>query len=323
MDENKIIYNMLCEKEFSIPIFSQAWWLDAVAGEKNWNIVMVKSNNEILATLPYYRKNLYGFTILTQPVLTQNLGPWIKTSEVKYNKMLSQQKKLMNALIVQLPKYDYFAQNWHYSQTNWLPFYWHGFEASTLYTYVIEDLSDIDFIWGSLKENIRWEVRKAQNKIGISVRSDLPVDDFISLNQLTFRRQRKLMPYSISFIKTLIEKARQRNQCKWFIGQDKLKKNHAGVLIVWDDESAYYLMGGGDPELRNSGATSLCIWEAIKFASTVTKKFDFEGSMIEPIESFFRGFGAVQKPYFRLTHKPSKILNTLFSLKKIIKDLVN
>jgi hypothetical protein len=45
--------------------------------------------------------------------------------------------------------------------------------------------------------------------------------------------------------------------------------------------------------------------------------------MIEPIERFFRGFGAVQKPYFQLTYKPSKILNTLFFLKKIIKDLLN
>jgi len=183
MDENKIIYNKLCEKEFSIPIFSQAWWLNAVAGEKNWNIVMVKSNNEILATLPYYRKNLYGFTILTQPVFTQNLGPWLKTSEAKYSKMLSQQKNLLQKLYNQLPKFDYYKHNWHYSLTNWLPLYWHGFEASTRYTYVIEDLSDIDFIWGSLKENIRWDVLKAQNKIGISVRSDLPIDDFISLIQ--------------------------------------------------------------------------------------------------------------------------------------------
>ena len=78
-------------------------------------------------------------------------------------------------------------------------------------------------------------------------------------------------------------------------------------------------MGGGNPTLRNSGATSLCMWEAIKLASTVTKVFDFEGSMIEPIERFFRGFGAMQKPYFAITHKPSKVLNTMLCLKRAIK----
>ena len=32
------------------------------------------------------------------------------------------------------------------------------------------------------------------------------------------------------------------------------------------------------------------MWDNIKFASTVTKKFDFEGSMIENIFFFVRSF---------------------------------
>src|SRR5260370_7073664 len=76
---------------------------------------------------------------------------------------------------------------------------------------------------------------------------------------------------------------------------------HAAVYIIWDDRSAYYLMGAADPELRNSGATSLLLWEAIQFAATVTRSFDFEGSMIESIERFFRAFGAKQKPYFHIS----------------------
>jgi hypothetical protein len=61
------------------------------------------------------------------------------------------------------------------------------------------------------------------------------------------------------------------------------------------------------------------MWEAIKFASTVTKRFDFEGSMIEPVERFFRAFGAKQTPYFALTHRPSRWLNTVLHLNKAIK----
>jgi hypothetical protein len=127
------------------------------------------------------------------------------------------------------------------------------------------------------------------------------------------------MPYSRKFINNLVKNVKKRNQCKWFIAQDKFEKNHAGVLIIWDRQSAYYLMGGGNPDLRASGATSLCMWEAIKFASTITKKFDFEGSMIESIERFFRGFGSVQKTYFQVTQKPSKIFNGMVCLKKILK----
>jgi len=57
---------------------------------------------------------------------------------------------------------------------------------------------------------------------------------------------------------------------------------------------------GADPRLRSSGAQSLLFWEAIKLASEKNLKFDFEGSMIEPIERVFRAFGATQVPYLQL-----------------------
>ena len=56
-------------------------------------------------------------------------------------------------------------------------------------------------------------------------------------------------------------------------------------------------MGGGDPHLRTSGAGSLLIWEAIQRASADSQVFDFEGSMLRPVERFFRAFGGRQTPY--------------------------
>ncbi|MBJ6925153.1 GNAT family N-acetyltransferase [Vibrio cholerae] len=315
---NKEKYRQLCEQELTIPIFSQAWWLDAVAGE-SWDVCIVEKGNKIQASMPYVLKKKYGLTLLTQPSLTQNLGPWIRSAHGKYSKQLSREKDLMEALIEQLPQHHYFNQNWHYSNTNWLPFYWKGFEQSTRYTYVISSLDDINSIWEETQDNIRREIRKAENRFGLVVNSDLPISDFFELNQLTFSRQGLSMPYSEHFVENIVNQAKKRKQCRWFIAQDNEGRNHAGVLLVWDSESAYYLMGGGDPDLRNSGATSLCMWEAIKFASTVTKRFDFEGSMIEPIERFFRAFGAKQTPYFALTHRPSRWLNTAIHLKKALK----
>lgn len=315
---NKQKYRQFCEQESTIPIFSQAWWLDAVAGD-SWDVCMVEKGGQILATMPYVVKKKFGLTLLTQPKLTQTLGPWLKPSTAKYSKQLSQQKDLMEALIDQLPKYHYFSQNWHYSNTNWLPFYWKGFEQVTRYTYVIDDLSNIDNVWAASLANIKTDIRKAENKFNLVVKKNLPFRDFLLLNRQTFLRQGMELPYSESFVNQLVSTAKDRNQCSWFVAKDNEGLHHAGVLLVWDSESAYYLMGGGDPDLRNSGATSLCMWEAIKFASTVTKRFDFEGSMIEPVERFFRAFGAKQTPYFALTHRPSRWLNTALHLKKAIK----
>ncbi|MNZ86002.1 hypothetical protein D3C78_1048120 [compost metagenome] len=96
-----------------------------------------------------------------------------------------------------------------------------------------------------------------------------------------------------------------------FIAEDDQGRRHAGVYLIWDENSAYYLMGGGDPELRNSGATSLCMWEAIRFSATVTRRFDFEGSMLEPVEHFFRAFGAIQQPFSCASKTPSRLLRTV------------
>ena len=308
-------YRVSCSKETTLPIFSQDWWLDAVCGKDNWDVAIVVKGEEIQASMPYYMKRCYGFKILTMPQLTQNLGPWLRSSQVKYSKRLGHEKKLMNALIEQLPQHDYFSQNWHYSNTNWLPFYWKGFKQTTNYTYVLADLRDKDKIWSGLRENIRTDIKKATNRFKLQVRSELGIDEFLEINRKTFDRQGMALPYTVDFAKRLDAACCEHKCRKIFIAEDEQGRRHAGVYIIWDEKSAYYLMGGGDPELRNSGATSLCIWEAIKFASTVTNKFDFEGSMIEPVERLCRGFGAAQHPYFSIKKSPSILLRMALSAK--------
>lgn len=311
-------YRLLCEQEPSIPIFSKAWWLDAVAGD-SWDVVLVENNDGILASLPFVIKKRFGLTILTQPKLTQTLGPWLRPSTAKYAKQLAQEKDLLQALFDQLPPHAYYGQNWHHTRTNWLPLYWKGYQQTTRYTYRINDLSDTDVLWSEMQENIRREIRKAKNKNNVKIYTDASIDDFLELNKKVFTRQGMAVPYTEKLVRNIHKAASANNAGVFFIGEDERRRKHAGVYIVWDEHNAYYLLGGGDPELRSSGATSLCMYEAIKFAATVTKSFDFEGSMIEPIERFFRAFGAVQTPYFAVSKTNSKLLQIyrfLQSLKK-------
>ena len=52
---------------------------------------------------------------------------------------------------------------------------------------------------------------------------------------------------------------------------------HAVAYVVWDRSAAYYLMGGGDPELRTSGASSLLMWEAIMRARGGERRLRLRG----------------------------------------------
>ena len=307
-------YRDFCKTEPSIPIFSKDWWLDAVCGEENWDVVLVEKRGQIVASMPCYTQRKHGARFIAMPSLTQTMGPWLRTSNAKYANQLAEQKDLMNKLIQKLPPFDYFLQNYHYSITNWLPFYWQGFQQTTRYTYVLEDLRDAQKLWDGMLSNIHTEIKKAQNRFRLQILTDLGVGEFLAVNKLTFARQGMKRPYTQDFVRRLDHACKAHNVRKIFFAQDTEGRIHAAAYVVWDKNSAYYLMGGSDPGLRNSGANSLCMWEAIKFASTVTKKFDFEGSMIESVERFFRAFGARQTPYFHV----SKISSPL---RKIYQDI--
>lgn len=302
------------------PIFCSPWWLEATAGPGNWGIAEVKQNGQVVASMPWtLKQNRLGIKILSQPALTQTLGPWIADppEKTKYATKLAREKDLMDALINQLPQYHVLRQNFAPEITNWLPFYWNGFQQTTRYTYRLDLSHEKDGLWAGFQDKVRTDIRKSI-KMGIIVEESEDIDAFLAVNEKTFLRQGMTLPYTKSFVRSLFSGCLSHQAGKIFLARDKEGRVHAGNLIVWNKHCAYYLMGGGDPELRNSGATSLAMWHAIQFASTVAKIFDFEGSMIEPVERFFRGFGALQTPYFAMTHVPSRRVASLLAMRSLI-----
>ncbi len=311
----KDFYRELCETEPSIPLFSQAWWLDAVAG-KNWDVVLATKGGQIIGALPFVSRQRWGFRQLTQPKLSQTLGPWVRPTQKSYTKKLAYEKDVLGALADQLPQYDYYGQNWHGERLNWLPFYWRGFEQTTRYTYRLALSEGREQLWKGLQQNIRGDIRKARDRFGVEVRN-ASLEEFLELNRMVFDRQNKVVPYTSNFVYGIDAAASSRNARDCLVAVDKDRRLHAGAYVVRGGNTAYYLMGGSDPDLRNSGATSLVLWEAICRQPSDIEVFDFEGSMIEPIERFFRAFGAVQMPYFRVSHTPSKLLKLVNSIREL------
>jgi hypothetical protein len=298
-------------------IFQTDWWLDA-ATLNSWKAVEIEKNGAIVARLPYYIRRKRGLTLVTAPPYTHTLGPWLApTSPMKHAKHLSYQKELLTELIDGLPEYDYFSQKCHPSFSNWLPFHWKGFTQTTAYTYVLDDLTDLDRVWSNFQDNVRREIRKAEKQLIVEASDD--IDYLYHISQLTFQRQNIDYPAesTIERIRS-IDRACAERQCrKIFFAKDSQGKIHASIFVVWDDVSAYYLVGGADPEFRTTGGMSLLLWEAIKLASTVTQQFDFVGSMNESIERFVRNFGGKQVTYFVLT-KMSRRMKILMAGREIL-----
>ena len=316
---NKQKYREFCKNEKDIPIFSKDWWLDSVCGIDGWDVVLVEKGGQISASLPYYKTKKAIFDIITMPKLTQTMGVYIKyPPKQKYYKRLSWEKDMMSKLIASLPKVDMFSQNFDKRITNWLPFYWTGFEQTTRYTYVIENIT-IEELEKNLETDIRRRRRRKAFKVGVEVFEGDDIEKFYELNTMTFSRQGISVPYSFEFVKKLYDICKQNDAVKMYFA-----KNSDGIVIavnflVYDENTVYYLMGGIHPDFKDLGGMDVVQFESIKFALENGRAFDFEGSMIESIEKYFRSFGSMQKPYFSISKTNSKLLKVRQLVKEILK----
>jgi len=315
---NKTLYQQFCEQEKEIPIFVKPWYLDAVCQfeNKSWDVILIKEKEKIVASWPFCLKKKNGFQYSVLPPLTKFMGPYL----IQEKRSPKFAHKICAKLIEQLPKKALFQQNFHYDFTDWLPFYWAGFEQSTRYSYILEDLSDLDQVFNNFSADYRNnKIRKAQQTI--KVVSDLGVEAFFEIAMMSFQRQNLPFPFSIDFFKKYDAAMTENNTRKMFFAVDEQNQIHSVVYLLFDHDRVYYHLAGDNPDLRSSGASILLVWEAIKYTRNELglNIFDFEGSMIKPIERVRRQFGAVQKPYFEIKKYNSLLFKILEWLKKSAK----
>jgi hypothetical protein len=280
----------------SFCLFQDPWWLDLTT-DGHWDEALVANNQGVIARLPYRRLRRFGATILTQPRLTPYAGPWFRPSSAKAANQFSERQQLTTELLSQLPRFDLFAQNLWPDSGDWLPFHWAGYSQRTGYSNWLRDLSNTDGLWKGFLDSTRREIRKAQTRVEVIVSED--IERLCDLHERAFARQGLLPPRERAFLRRVVGGAMRCGHARITLAMDERGNAHAVNLLVFDHRSAHYLLGGSDPSYRTSGAASLLMWDAIQFAAAHSKLFDFEGSMVEGIARFFRGFGPELVP---ITH---------------------
>lgn len=291
-----------------MPIFAKYWWLDAVIGDSNWDVLLYIADNKIIASYPYYlKRKFFFFRVLTIPKFTPFFGPYIVFPDnIKHSEKLSLEKKIFYYFIENLPYADYLQLTLHYKFTNWLPFFFKEFKQTTLYTYLIDNISDTEAVFKNFDYSKRNLVKKAEKSI--KVHFDLTAEEFYANRCLTLTKQKRKISYDFKLFKRIYDIAYLNESGRTLYAVDDLNNIHGALFIVWDNNSAYNLISSFDPDYNNSGASSLLLFEAIKFVRNKTKKFDMEGSMNEKVEKSYRQYGAVQTPYFYITKSNSLLL---------------
>ncbi len=271
-------------------VFEQPWWLDIVTSG-NWNEALVKDGDKVLARLPYFIDR----GRIVNPPLTQTLGIWIDESLQKKNvgnSQFSRQKEVIFELLGQLPKAKNIDITLDHNITYVLPFRWKGFRISPTFSYRINNLDDLDTVKFQMGKTVKKNIKAAQRSVTVVEEKDAGV--MYELLSKTFARQGRKVPYKEELIYKVIENAFHNQAGRLLTTRDQEGNVHSAGFFVFDSKTCYYLLGGQDPNYKSDGSQNLLLSIAIEKASEQSLSFDFEGSMIEGIENFFRQFGGEQ-----------------------------
>ncbi len=311
-------YRRFCREDNDLPLFFQDWWLDAAAGEDNWDVQLVEEDGNIKACIPYIIKTKAFLKSMGMPDYTPYLGAWIRNNPIgSSDEAIKNEQSILSQLLGKLPKFDKYHVKLSTEILSADAFANLDFKKTDCYTYVLNNIQDHTNILNGFKPANRSKIKQAEGKIEIIESNDLPA--LFNICELSMKRQNLDIPYSYKRLEKIYKAAKAENSVQILLAKDEEERIHAGALLVWDKKRAYYLMGGNDPELRKHGANTLLIWKAIKFCSEHVDTFDFEGSMIESIEKFFKSFGAVRQSYYLVTKTSSKLIKTAQKVKSIIK----
>jgi lipid II:glycine glycyltransferase (peptidoglycan interpeptide bridge formation enzyme) len=285
-------------------IFHKSYWLNIFSD--NFEVCCLEKEGEIFAGLPLIGQNFLGFKIVLNFPSIPWLGPIYKKSNAKYASQISNHKQI-NRLFAQIirKRFDFFVMSFSPLIIDIQPYLWEGFSSEIKYTYRIQ-LSNLDSIWKAMDSSRRRNIRRAQkDKVKVVLTNDF--GQVFKIVQKTFRRQDKNIRFKNQAYK-INKVLSKKGQSQGFLAVNSEGKKIAAVYIVWDNKTAYYFLGGYDNKDSHHGAVSLALWEAIKYSREKLnlKVFDFEGSMIQPIERFFRKFGGEIKPRYVLMYNSKK-----------------
>lgn len=315
VDKVKPLYRQLCEAH-PIPIFQQAWWMDAVCVKGDWDVFIYQEKEEVIAAMPFHQIKKWGLRWIIQPQLTPYNGVWMnpKLSE-SFRTRYEIERRAYTYLIEQLEnhRYDFYLQSFHPSFTNWLPFYWKGFRQRTRYSFVIHDISHPQEVYNAFSERKRRDIKKAMSSLNVSL--NITPSEFYDFHKRVLQKRKQKISYPFELFKRIADESLARQQGMILSATDNKNQLHAALFVVWDQASAYCLVYAIDEEFKNSGALSLLIWEAIQFLSDKTSIFDLEGSMIQSVADSYVQFSDTQIPYFEL-YKANFWIDFLWNLKE-------
>ena len=309
-EEKKKLFQKFSEENEDLLPFSlrYSWWNEVVG--KSWDLTLISNENQVSAVWPYHIRKRGPWNLIVQPHFTPYSGVFMIYPEgSKASTKISFENKVCEELINQLPDFDELKQNFHLDFKNTLPFVWEGFEDIKRYTYLLDLNPDKEKIYENFRANIRKQIQKAEKQIELKEATD--ASNLKLAFEGSFESQNIGSPIDDEQIFKRIFDYVSKYKCGQVLEAFDANGNlYAAALFIWDNQQAYYLIGGSVAAYKNSGAMSLLMWQGIQLAKVKgLNQFNFEGSSIKAIEKYLRGFGGELHSFSCIFKNNSKTLN--------------
>ncbi|HEY0432422.1 MAG TPA: hypothetical protein VGC95_01040 [Chitinophagaceae bacterium] len=257
-------------------IYARSFYLDTMS--EHWD-ALVLGNYETVMPLTWNKKLTIRY--LYQPPFTACLGIFGK--DLNANVI----DGFLAAIPVSFRFADIALNHANFSQTS--------AGMRTRNNFVLQLNQSYENLQAGYSENHRRNLAKsAQSRLHLT---DVSLDVAISLNASTMKDRAPLPAGAYGRLKKLVNLAQEKNSVKIFGVRDENSAVLAAAVFLFDGRRAYYILAGNDPGGRNTGASHALVDGFIQQHAGQDLALDFEGSDVESIARFYKGFGAESEPY--------------------------
>lgn len=254
-------------------IYAKSWYLDIVS--PNWE-ALVSDDYSYVFPIPIKRK--YKLPYIVQPPLTQQLGVFSK-------QMVS--GDIIQLFIQRLPSYSYELNLNEHNRIS-------GLAGEP--NFVLDLSKGYQTISMSYSKNTVRNIEKAK-------KNQLEVVENVSLSGfIDFYRQTKKTYKTIDYecLEKLIKAGQQHNEFRLCGVFDASGEMIAALCYAEFNQRITYLVPVSNEKGKQTFAMFYLVDRIIQQESGNNKLLDFEGSKIEGVARFYKGFGAKNHPYYTL-----------------------
>lgn len=297
IESERIAYEQLLAGSRQRSIFAESWWLDAATGSPDgWQPNLLHgSDGSVRAAWPLPTRSTRHGAVGTGAPYTPFLGPLLLELDARRVAQVSADVELLEALAEQLARHAHVEAACMPELDYWTPLAWHGFEQTTRTTWRIAPGATLETARAGMRKGTRSTLTAAERD-GLVV-GDGTIEQLLAACEATFVAQDAAAVPARTVLERVARAAVERERGEIRAVHTADGELASAGLFVWDDRWTWNLANGRIAAAGATGAPTALLWHAIGAALARGTGFDFEGSMLKPVERFVRGFGGEPVAY--------------------------